>query len=183
MRSLFAKFFLCMLLVPVLARGGGMLLSTLLGDPQPNTQAVLESVLPQYAESIGTAFDQGGPVLLVEVDQDLGIAPGPEPVSPGFEVPAQLPVVIDLAIEDDLDRAVLVADRLVASLEINDREAAMDQADAGLRPESLRIRAAMGDGVPQALQQPDIDRTTDIGVDNASDSAHRDEDPRASGRP
>jgi signal transduction histidine kinase len=61
MRSLFAKFFLCMLLVPVLARGGGMLVSTLLGDPQPNTQAVLQSVLPLYAQSIGAAFDRGGP--------------------------------------------------------------------------------------------------------------------------
>ena len=61
MRSLFAKFFLCMLLVPVLARGGGLLLYTALGDPQPDTERVLQAVLPIYARAVGTAFDQGGP--------------------------------------------------------------------------------------------------------------------------
>jgi methyl-accepting chemotaxis protein len=60
MRSLFAKFFLCMLLVPVLARGGGLLLYTALGDPRPETERVLGAALPLYAQAVGAAMDQGG---------------------------------------------------------------------------------------------------------------------------
>ena len=61
MRSLFAKFFFCMLLVPVLARGGGLLLYTAFGDPQPDTERMMRAVLPLYAETVGAAFNQGGP--------------------------------------------------------------------------------------------------------------------------
>lgn len=59
MRSLFAKFFLCMLLVPMLARGGGLLLSTALGDPRPEAERVLGAALPLYAQAVGAALEQG----------------------------------------------------------------------------------------------------------------------------
>lgn len=61
MRSLFAKFFLCMLLVPVLARGGGLLLATALGESQWETERVVGAALPLYAQAAGAAISQGGP--------------------------------------------------------------------------------------------------------------------------
>src|SRR5262245_29643527 len=101
-------------------------------------------------------------MFFVEMDQDFGIALGPEPVAAGFEIAAQLPVIVALAIEDDLNRAVLVADRLVASLQVDDGEPAMRQADTGLAPEPLGVRTAMGDRVAHGLQQAPIDRTGDV---------------------
>ncbi len=63
MRSLFAKLFLCMLLVPALARGGGLLLSATLGDNRPEAERVLGAALPLYAEALGAAMDRDGPAV------------------------------------------------------------------------------------------------------------------------
>ena len=60
MRSLFAKFFLCMLLVPVLARGGGLLLSAALDQPRPEATRTLKSMLPMYVDFIDDAMARGG---------------------------------------------------------------------------------------------------------------------------
>jgi hypothetical protein len=62
---------------------------------------------------------QSSAVLLVEMDQNLGVALGPESVSPGLEPAAQLLVVVNLTIENDLDRAVFVGDRLVAAFHVD----------------------------------------------------------------
>jgi hypothetical protein len=51
--------------------------------------------------------------LLIGVDDDLGIRMGLETVSLRLELVAQLAEVVDLAVVDDLDRPVLVSDRLI----------------------------------------------------------------------
>ncbi len=61
MRSLFAKFFLCMLLVPVVVHGSALLLSAALDEPQLAANRVLGAVLPLYVQVVGTTLDQGGP--------------------------------------------------------------------------------------------------------------------------
>ena len=84
--------------------------------------------------------------------EHLGIAPGPEPVPPPFQFPPQLPVVVDLPVEDDLDRPVLVADRLVASRKVDDREPPVDQSQARLFKEPFRIRPSMGNPIAHGLE-------------------------------
>ncbi len=76
--------------------------------------------------------DKIEPVLLVEVDEHLGVAMSREGVPGPLEVMPELAVVVELAVLDDLDAAVLVADRLVAGLEVDDREAARGEADAAV---------------------------------------------------
>jgi hypothetical protein len=61
MRSLLAKFFLCMLLVPVVVHSGGLLLSAALDEPRIAVERVFGTVLPLYVQAVGTALDQGGP--------------------------------------------------------------------------------------------------------------------------
>ena len=61
-------------------------------------------------------------VLLVEVDEHLGVAARREAVPGALELVPQLAVVVDLAVLDDGDPAVLVGDRLVAGREVDDRE-------------------------------------------------------------
>src|SRR4051794_41206892 len=52
----------------------------------------------------------------------LGVAAGPEPVPRPLELAHQLAVVVDLAVLDDDDRAVLVGDRLVAARQVDRSE-------------------------------------------------------------
>ena len=62
------------------------------------------------------------------------------------ELPAQRQVVVDLAVEDDLDGAVLVGHRLVGGRrEVDDRQPAEAEADVALRrqPEALAVRPAV----------------------------------------
>ena len=54
------------------------------------------------------------PVLLVEVDERLGVAARAELVPGALELAAELRVVVDLAVLDDDAASVLVRDRLVA---------------------------------------------------------------------
>src|SRR5438552_14050604 len=63
-------------------------------------------------------------VLLVQVEQHLGVAARAESMAGPLELAPQLAVVVDLAVLDDVNRPVLVPDRLVAGLEVDDREPA-----------------------------------------------------------
>src|SRR5690242_8045397 len=63
--------------------------------------------------------------LLVTVHQDLGIAAGLETMTLRLELDTQGGAVVDLAVEDGPDRPVLVAHRLVAGMQVDDREAPM----------------------------------------------------------
>jgi hypothetical protein len=47
------------------------------------------------------------------VDDDFGVGVGGEAVAGRLEVAAQLLEVVDFAVEDDRDAAVLVVDRLI----------------------------------------------------------------------
>src|SRR5690349_12937734 len=95
-----------------------------------------------------------------------------------LELPAEALVVIDLPVENDLDRAVLVADRLIAAGEVDDGQAAMRQADPRFNPITLGVGASMGDRVPHRLQEARINWTLSVGVKYARNSTHRTMNPR-----
>ena len=54
-------------------------------------------------------------VVLVQVDEDLGVRPRPELMPCRRQLPVERFVVVDLAVEHDEHAAVLVRDRLVAA--------------------------------------------------------------------
>ena len=56
---------------------------------------------------------------------------------------AQLGVVVELAVLDDVDGAVLVRDRLVAGLEVDDREPARSEADGPFDEGAVAVGAAV----------------------------------------
>jgi hypothetical protein len=86
-------------------------------------QAAARRVPQGEGEHSSQARYEVGPVLLVEVDQNLGVALGAEAVA-RLEVAPQLDVIVDLAVHHDPDRLVLVGQRLGPGLEIDDAEAA-----------------------------------------------------------
>ena len=61
-------------------------------------------------------MDAVRPLFLVEMHDDLGVAPSREAVTPIDEPLHQIAVVINLAVEDEVVAALLIADRLAAAL-------------------------------------------------------------------
>ncbi len=91
------------------------------------------------------------------------------------ELAAQGEVVVDLAVEDHLDAAVLVGHGLVGvRREVDDREATEAEADLapGRDPQAVPVRAAVDHGVPHPRQDLARDRVRGRGRQPADDSAH-----------
>ena len=86
-----------------------------------------------------------GLVLLVEVDDRLRVRRGVEGMPTRLELAAELPEVVDLAVEDDPHRAVLVPDGLAPGLEVDDPQAPHPQAHPRTQMKAVVVGAAMGD--------------------------------------
>src|SRR5574341_742739 len=91
--------------------------------------------------------------LLEGMDDDLGVRVVRLPSVPADldQFSPDLSVVVDLAVEHDLDAVVLVGHGLVRDgRQVDDREAAVPQADLPVRrdPSPSTVRAAMDHGVP-----------------------------------
>ena len=77
-----------------------------------------------------------------------------------LELPADVGVVVDLAVEDHPDAAVLVRQRLLAGAEIDDAQAAMGERGVRVAVQPGFVGAAMGDDVahPQRARRRVLDR-------------------------
>ena len=81
--------------------------------------------------------------FLVEVGDHLGVALGHEAMAAPLEAGAQLGVVVDLAVEDHRDRAILVVDRLIARREVDHPQALDAEPDARRDVHASSVRTAM----------------------------------------
>ncbi len=96
-------------------------------------------------------------------------------VALGLELAAQLGVVVDLAVEGDPDRAVLVGHGLAAlRAEVDDRQPGLAQADRTVRPDAAAVRPAVAQGAVHAGDQGGIGRPARVAVQNAVNAAHVD---------
>ena len=81
--------------------------------------------------------------------------------------------VVDLAVEDDPDRAVLVRHRLPAGrTQVNDAEPSVRQADGPIAVDAGVIRPAMGQHGVHPLQHRALDRPRRVEVQFPADPAH-----------
>src|ERR1044071_5442500 len=94
-------------------------------------------------------------------------------MSPRRKISHQFDVVVNLAIEDDTDCAVLVENRLVAAGQIDDAEAAVSESDVAAHEESLTVRTAVAERGRHPAQQVLIDPRGTIGQTDSCDSTHR----------
>src|SRR5262249_4477600 len=108
--------------------------------------------------------------LLVAVDEHLGVAPRPEAVAGALELVHQLAVVVDLAVLDDDDAAVLVRDWLVAPGQVDDRGPSRRDPDQLVDVHALRVRPPVVERLRHAAEPIRVDRAT-CGRDPA-DPAH-----------
>ncbi len=102
------------------------------------------------------------PLVLVEMGQDLGVAVGGQPVPAGQHHLAQLGVVVDLAVVDHDDRAVLVGHRLGTARHVLDRQPAVAEVDRLPVEEALAVGPPVDDRVghrPEELFVPEARHT------------------------
>src|SRR2546426_366961 len=125
-------------LAPRPARGGG-------GPPPP-------PVPQREGEHPRQALPARVPRLFVEVEDGLGVAPGPVVVPLRLERRAQLGVVVDLAVVGDPDALVLVRHRLMPRRHVHDGQAAVTQAGRSVHPEPLAVRPPMAEDVTHPLE-------------------------------
>ena len=76
----------------------------------------------------------------------------------GLQLGDQFLVVVDLAVEDDDDRAVFVEQRLLAGGEVDDGQPAVAEAHAGLEVQAAFVRPAVRLRLVHALQHGAVDR-------------------------
>src|SRR6266508_2649874 len=95
------------------------------------------------AEHAAKPLDAARAEVFVEMDDGFGVAVRAEDVTVALEVAAQFAVVVDLAVEDDPDGAILVRDGLVAAIQVDDAEAPHADGDAVPDVHALIVGTAM----------------------------------------
>ena len=130
----------------------------LLAEPVAVDEQTAPAVVPQRdGEHAVQPVDEVGPVLLVRVDDDLRVRRRPEPVALALELRAQVRVVVDLAVVDGPDRAVLVGNRLASVAESDDAEAPVPEPHGPVHVEPVVVRPPVRDRGVQTVQQRLVD--------------------------
>ena len=111
--------------------------------------------------------------LLEPVEHHFRIALGREGVACGDQLPAQFPVVVDLAVEDEHERAILVVEGLVRPGEIDDGQTPETQGGPAVFEIPFRIGPAMGDGIGHGDDGGAVVVGLVVLVDKADKAAHK----------
>ena len=120
-------------------------------------EAALARVPDRHREHATQPFRELNSVLLVEVNEHLGVrVVRAHAVTLALELGAQLRVVVDLAVLDDPDRLVLVRDRLIAALEVDDRQPTRRERGGSVRDEAGGVRPAMNEAFVHDLERGDV---------------------------
>ncbi len=138
------------------------------GHEQRARVPVVEREREHAAETLHALFAPRFP----RVHDHFGVALRVEHVPERFELRNELLVVVDLAVEYDDDRAVLVVERLLAGGDIDDREAAMREPHASVDVIALAIGPAMGLRSIHPREHCAIDLARATAVEHSADATH-----------
>ena len=117
-------------------------------DPVPvarEHESALASVPDRDREHAAQPLRERLAPLLVRVRDHLGVAVRAEAVAGAHKLVGELRVVVDLAVLHDDDASVLVRNRLVAGVEVDDREAPRGEPDRAVDERPVRVGAAMNE--------------------------------------
>src|SRR6266566_5174536 len=127
----------------------GFLAKAIAGDKKTST-----SVIPQREGEHAVEMRNHVPaVFFVKMRQDFGVRSAAKGVPTRFQVRAQLAIVVDFAVEDHGNAFVFVINRLLASDEIDDRQAPHAEAHAVADYIAFRVRPAMDHAIAHRAQQ------------------------------
>jgi hypothetical protein len=143
-------------------------------DPEAvarHDQASLALVPDRDREHAPQILDEGRSALLVQVGHRFGVAAGAEPVSAGLQPGLDLAMVVDLAVLDDVDAPILVRQRLAATLEVDDGQAARGEPHRPADDGAPAVRAPVQEGSGHPGQDVAIDIRA-VQRHEAGDTAH-----------
>ena len=155
---------------PVVQHG---VIERLLAQPVARQEQFPPRAVPQregeHAVELGQAVR---PPLLPGMDDRLGVAMRAEHVPGGFQPRAQGLEIVDHAVEDDRNGAVLVVHRLLPGAWIDDRQPAVAERHPWFLMEAVTIRPAMRNRRSHPPQQSTIHRPLSGQIEDTRDSAH-----------
>src|SRR5689334_25238842 len=102
----------------------------------------------------------------------FGVAARRVAVALRLEDGAKRRMVVNFAVVSDPQRAVFVGHRLMAAGEIDDREAAVAEADRTIDPGAGAVGSAMAQGVAHPLKPRFVDLPVWSQLDDADNPAH-----------
>ena len=105
------------------------------------------------------------------VDKALGIRICPEDTTARLQAAAELAVVIDFAVEDDREPALVGGDGLVPMLEVDDAEAAHCKRHMAVDELASIVRPTMLERIPHPAEPARI-RETIVSVETPDYAAH-----------
>src|SRR5262249_53252417 len=111
-------------------------------------------------------------VFLVEMHNHFGVGLRLEDMSLGLEELAQLAIVIDFPVKDDPYASILIGDRLMASIQVNDREPAKAETDRSRRVVTFVVGTTMFNRVRHPLQQRRRDTPARVKIKFSANPAH-----------
>ena len=85
--------------------------------------------------------------------QHFRVGPRAKRHARGFELPANLAEIVNLAVEDNRATVVGAGHRLAAARQVDDRKAAVPQADLRSREKAFAVRAPVGEAQRHALEE------------------------------
>src|SRR6266567_1791327 len=113
-------------------------------EPVTSEEQCFAVAIPQRkSEHASKALDAVLAPLLPRVNNHLGIAFGPEAVAEAYQFRDELPIVVDLAVIDNDDAAVLVEQWLLSGRQVDDGQAPVTEANSGLTVQPHFIGPAM----------------------------------------
>jgi hypothetical protein len=105
-------------------------------DPEPvaGGEKRLVHRIPEHQRELPAELVEAlRPHVLVEMQRDLAVAPGAEPVPVVLEPTLDCFEPVELSVDDQVDVAVLAGDRLLPAHEVNDAEPRVTQAHVAFR--------------------------------------------------
>src|SRR5262249_31732358 len=125
----------------------------LLADPVAGQEEGVVLFVPEgEGEHAAQMLDTAGAVLLVGVDDRLGVALAVKAVAEALQAGSQLREVVDFSVERYPDGAVLVGHRLAAAYQVDDAEATLPQGGRTVDGEAFPVRPAVDQPLAHALQ-------------------------------
>ena len=152
----------------------GGVIEWFLAQPVARQEQAAAVAIPQCEGELAIELPQAvGAETFPRVDDGFRIGViAAEHMPEGCELRPQLGKIVNIAVEDDHHRAVLVAHRLAPAGDVDDGQPAMAEADPRLDMKPVAVRAAMRERRGHAAQQRRVDGLAAAWVENAGDAAH-----------
>ena len=116
------------------------------------------------------------------MDDDLRVAAGVKGMSQCLQLGNKGLIVVDLAVEDHDDGSILVVERLLARLEIDDREPPVAECHSGSEMLAAPVRSPVALGVVHPPEEHAVGLAVSAQIAESRDTAHQATSRRASRR-